>query len=575
MNVIHKTGANALYLTINQAGLLNSLGSAFSSSVSVVLELLQNARRAGATKIDVTCRIEDKVLIVEDDGSGVADPVSLITLGTSGWPTEIREAEQPFGVGLLAAIYQATELIVESADWRLHADTHQLLAGGGVLLESADFRQGTRIELRGLTPSMNLQSVLDQVRSRIMGFPIPVIINNESVHRPYVVQEAKHATDAGPTGNLFGDGSPHLIVQGISLGLTHRIDVPFIHLKGFAVTFPDRAGLIESGDAWNRINCAMAKARRDWLVARKEELSNQDFLMKCEKLCRQHAPDLLNDIPFVMSSWFRKQVVPGYRNRWPGDCSMTALSESDVTGLLGDSCVADGQLIDPIPMEALDGKVILDIAGLIDDPRECFDIDNEIAAFAAQEYARIRGDWILVADWLDQNHPLRVRVTKVDESEIKVVPIGINGGSFSPISGSYDMARLILCEHAEIQLACLPGRIAVASDHGFVVTKGLLQCLDHDLECDGCVGFVIQPQSSRSVAPVNQLDDFIFDDEFRQDELDRAERRFYESVLLPMDGPEAWLRTILGDVEWPACLQDKTFKVEIGVDGPLSVKILK
>ena len=55
----------------------------FNATVTETLnELFQNARRSGATRIEVC--IEDGRVSVADDGAGIADPAALLAFGRSG-----------------------------------------------------------------------------------------------------------------------------------------------------------------------------------------------------------------------------------------------------------------------------------------------------------------------------------------------------------------------------------------------------------------------------------------------------------------------------------------------------------
>ena len=74
------------------------------SAHDVLNELLQNARRAGATNIVITTagHPADQLLHVVDDGSGIADPAAVVTLGRSGWSEETQAREDPAGMGVFS-----------------------------------------------------------------------------------------------------------------------------------------------------------------------------------------------------------------------------------------------------------------------------------------------------------------------------------------------------------------------------------------------------------------------------------------------------------------------------------------
>ena len=110
--------------------LLERAGQLFDGSVSSrVTELLQNARRAGATKIDINVRElgEDKgnLVTVKDNGIGIDDFQSLLTLGKSDWNLETQLAEDAFGAGFFSLAPNKVTVsskgkqicLADTADW--------------------------------------------------------------------------------------------------------------------------------------------------------------------------------------------------------------------------------------------------------------------------------------------------------------------------------------------------------------------------------------------------------------------------------------------------------------------------
>ena len=63
-----------------------------------IIEILQNARRAGATEVTITN--EKGLVTVWDNGCGIDDFSKLLDLGDSDWDKAMEEAEDPAGVGL-------------------------------------------------------------------------------------------------------------------------------------------------------------------------------------------------------------------------------------------------------------------------------------------------------------------------------------------------------------------------------------------------------------------------------------------------------------------------------------------
>src|SRR5260370_5358623 len=76
-----------------------------SDDDGTLIEVLQNARRAGATSVDVV--IEEVTsaecsITIHDNGRGIEDFQSLLTLGASNWNSETQDREDPAGMGLFS-----------------------------------------------------------------------------------------------------------------------------------------------------------------------------------------------------------------------------------------------------------------------------------------------------------------------------------------------------------------------------------------------------------------------------------------------------------------------------------------
>jgi len=63
-----------------------------------IIEILQNARRAGATHVNIINK--NGFVTVCDNGSGIEDFSKLLSLGDSDWDDAMEKAEDPAGVGV-------------------------------------------------------------------------------------------------------------------------------------------------------------------------------------------------------------------------------------------------------------------------------------------------------------------------------------------------------------------------------------------------------------------------------------------------------------------------------------------
>ena len=108
------TNPNIHWASVDQR-FLQKVDRVFDASPSTVwVELLQNARRAGATHVTVHMTAgEDGSaarVVFADDGKGLESPAPLLLLAGRGWSDEVERAEDPAGMGFfcLSNIFEAS-----------------------------------------------------------------------------------------------------------------------------------------------------------------------------------------------------------------------------------------------------------------------------------------------------------------------------------------------------------------------------------------------------------------------------------------------------------------------------------
>ena len=74
-----------IQVQINEEGALRNQRHAFTDRFTLVSELLQNGRRAGARHIELNHDAASQVLIVRDNGRGITDFQKLLSFHESGW----------------------------------------------------------------------------------------------------------------------------------------------------------------------------------------------------------------------------------------------------------------------------------------------------------------------------------------------------------------------------------------------------------------------------------------------------------------------------------------------------------
>jgi hypothetical protein len=122
-------------LQVNQANLVKNLRFSFTNAATVLGELMQNARRAGASRVEIDFDEESRTLSVRDDGCGIGDFQPLLTVAESGWDAATVEREHPFGLGFLSALFACGHLMVQSTGGCIHAPTADILAFKPVLVQ--------------------------------------------------------------------------------------------------------------------------------------------------------------------------------------------------------------------------------------------------------------------------------------------------------------------------------------------------------------------------------------------------------------------------------------------------------
>ena len=242
----------------NVWGELNKIrnGVVYGEVSSVIVELLQNAQRSKATKVDVKLRGNE--LRVRDNGIGCKDPQMIFEKDTAGWDDE----SEAFGEGFFSTFLVADRIELRSLDWEIELDVEKMieernadcvvkksnryLDGFEVVLIGERIKEkGYRIENKGI----ELAKYLPQMEVAWNGSPV----EKESILTmpPYQIRglfhryfdndiyEAILCVDTYPFVDQFYDHRP--MTDRFCEGVRGRV-----HFKKGAVTpkAPDRMDLV-------------------------------------------------------------------------------------------------------------------------------------------------------------------------------------------------------------------------------------------------------------------------------------------------------------------------------------------
>jgi len=312
-------------LKTNQHRLIANLRHAFTPR-SMLGELLQNARRAKAKRIDVT--VDGDTLTVSDNGCGIADLQTLIFIAESGWDEPTKSRENAFGLGVLSTLYFARTLSVHSGEQAFEADTAAIINGDAITVRTKPARTGTEIRLTGVQspdPTKRLRVwVAKELERLCQAFPVAVFCNGAEIARPFADKTLPWRKTR--MGKVLIDLSIlpdqwRTFLQGLPIGDHH--DYGRYHAlllpKGTLAKLPDRQHLLNAEQDKKRIQAAVNIAYRETLMEAKASLSARDFVEQYASTCmHSDNADLLNDVPFVPLNWFRnwEEEPAGHRKDW-------------------------------------------------------------------------------------------------------------------------------------------------------------------------------------------------------------------------------------------------------------------
>jgi hypothetical protein len=259
---------------------LSLLSKTFSNSTTVLGELLQNARRAGATRVDVS--ITESVIEFKDDGVGIDDFSILLSVAKSGWDDALVRTESCYGAGFLATLFCCETLEVQSRGQSIKARTEDLIAIKPIVVERCEDAGQTVIRLINPTIKTHHLSLEDQVlRVLSAGFPIPVHVNGHPADRAHAIDRAEFVQlDIGQVspGILTGRGVSKVYLQGLPISLhlngfqrhgSYRDNIDqVIHLNPalFLGRMPDRSTVIDADAAAKRVRASIVAAATERLL---------------------------------------------------------------------------------------------------------------------------------------------------------------------------------------------------------------------------------------------------------------------------------------------------------------------
>ena len=163
-----------------------------ATSTECFNELLQNSRRAGASRVDIT--IEDGLVTISDDGQGIADPGAVLAFGQSRWDNETARREDPAGMGVYA-LARKEDIVIRShhpqtgAAWQVSLQPDHFTgqrAAPIIQLDPAETPAGTTVTFRD--PGACTSTAEGAARY----YPLPVTVNGQELGRRNFLERCFH-----------------------------------------------------------------------------------------------------------------------------------------------------------------------------------------------------------------------------------------------------------------------------------------------------------------------------------------------------------------------------------------------
>ena len=208
----------------------------FDGTLSQTLhEILQNARRSGATNVTIAHDHGKNRITVRDDGRGISDPRALLAFGRSDWPEELRQ-ESPAGMGVFSLARRSPRIrsrIAAGRAWALQLSQDHFIGQAPATVENDNDwtpAHGTEVAFSTLpTDNAWIPSVIAEA---IRHYPIPATFNGRKPEQIDFLKDAiRVETWRGMRIGVFSSTSTTWATPSINFhGLAVQCpDLPQVH----------------------------------------------------------------------------------------------------------------------------------------------------------------------------------------------------------------------------------------------------------------------------------------------------------------------------------------------------------
>ncbi len=533
-------------LKVNEENLVKNLRHAFVDQEVFIAELMQNARRAGATYIEFCYDENTHTLEVADDGRGLKNPQDILTIAQSGWSDDIQQHESPFGMGFMSALYQASYVTIRSNGSKIEFHCNDALGFSPIPVVTVESQPGTKITLKGV-PELEYKEI---VTWYARGFPINVYWADELLPRPDALDQRSDwiHTDIGSVvlsewtaipnsaNHALGSSLSSLYLQGIPIGrtrvssyrLSQNRNVIHLDTKRFHGRMPDRSHLQNAKEEEAVIDDRIRELWKSNLSTRLRLVPEQDIAEKWyDTLKKWDRMDILNNLSYL---------PPAVVEYW-SDYPMLA-QDWEIQKVTG-SCI--------IKRSDLENRKVT----LVEET------DNDQSWVAAMyTYEK---ELPILDQQLDAGHWVYSYTTELSSEDIHVTVSGhIQDAEYN---GNYIYGFPVI--FAETVVLEGPAGIveverAFVLDNHFLSVNGRVIWIDQP--------YIIVPFSESDGNVVRQLEDFSSDCQFNEDLTEREIEEFSRFILATREGRDIdLLYRIFDDLRLSSypVLNGKVFRLEV------------
>lgn len=322
------------------ASFINKADRLFSNNLAdIFIELLQNARRAGASIISVeTADDPDRgtEIIFADNGHGIDDFSFLLNLGDSDWNEAVERTEDPAGMGFFSLLHSGVKVQSNGKEATISKDA--FLGKSPVLVtdtQSSD--KGTRLIFHRQESKTSVDSILQQ--AGLFG-STDVSLNGSLIPRKDFLENALyiktvHGVRIGVVSSSYGSTrncnfhgkiidapiasaharnvlSPTHSGHSRSLGiLLDVVETSSLHMK-----FPDRSAVVED-DALNLIIREARKAIFEYLRSLPQHLAPYALYQEARSLGVDLPEATPHYEPFYVSPHDSSSDNIPFNTEWP------------------------------------------------------------------------------------------------------------------------------------------------------------------------------------------------------------------------------------------------------------------